>query len=251
MASDVDPTVSASDPRGETAAADRQFGSKFCVACYASIPKPAEKCVECGSAQNWQRYLTFSATILGLLVALVSVATFAVPIWRHAFYVPEPKPFIAYISTPEHFTVTISNAGDAPMILSSIWMTFEDRNGRTVYFKEEDPGAISIIKPNNIISKNFQVESDGDEIPDGHVFDTRDIELFFLNISNNDVKIKGCTIMGAFIEPSGSEKFATEKLSEHSCDTLANRLYIQMLDDEGNPPQKTTRHERSLTTNSH
>ena len=45
----------------------------LCNSCKGELPSEAVKCAQCGSFQDWRRYLTFSATVLSLLVALTSM----------------------------------------------------------------------------------------------------------------------------------------------------------------------------------
>ncbi len=52
---------------------------KFCIYCYSEMPKEAALCSSCNRFQDARRLLTFSGTILALLVALVSVSSTLVP----------------------------------------------------------------------------------------------------------------------------------------------------------------------------
>ena len=67
---------------------ESEESKKHCRMCYALMPISARKCTVCQSYQDWQRYLSGSSVVLSLLVALVSVLTFALPIWKHQFYTP-------------------------------------------------------------------------------------------------------------------------------------------------------------------
>lgn len=46
---------------------------KGCIQCASEIPKGANKCLKCGSFQNFRRFFEFSNNVLALLIALVSV----------------------------------------------------------------------------------------------------------------------------------------------------------------------------------
>ncbi len=48
-------------------------GEKICWACGCDLVPRQKYCVECGHWQNWRRYTVFSATILSLLIALLTV----------------------------------------------------------------------------------------------------------------------------------------------------------------------------------
>ena len=54
---------------------------KQCTTCGEEIANSARKCIHCDTYQDWRRYLTFSSTVLALLVALLSVATVAGPVF--------------------------------------------------------------------------------------------------------------------------------------------------------------------------
>lgn len=58
--------------------------TKPCRVCSEEIKKSAIKCVHCDSYQDWRSKLTFSSTVLSLLVALVSVLTAAIPVFKDA-----------------------------------------------------------------------------------------------------------------------------------------------------------------------
>jgi hypothetical protein len=52
---------------------------KLCRACGKAMPAQGRKCTECGSFQDWRRFLSFSTEVLALLIALFSVLGVAVP----------------------------------------------------------------------------------------------------------------------------------------------------------------------------
>jgi predicted nucleic acid-binding Zn ribbon protein len=52
---------------------------KLCRVCKKAMPAEGRKCTECGSFQDWRRFLPFSTEILALLIALLSVVGVAVP----------------------------------------------------------------------------------------------------------------------------------------------------------------------------
>lgn len=51
-----------------------------CSTCREQIQRGAKKCKTCDSYQDWRRFLNMSSSVLALLVALVSVLSFATPI---------------------------------------------------------------------------------------------------------------------------------------------------------------------------
>lgn len=58
-------------------AVSTRLGAK-CWACQSDILEAQKVCLECGSWQNWRRYLNLSTATLGLLVALISVSGTAI-----------------------------------------------------------------------------------------------------------------------------------------------------------------------------
>jgi hypothetical protein len=78
----------------------------------------ARLCSECGSYQDWRGYLNVSSTVLALLVALVSVATAAVPVAYRQFGLAKSRVVVGTPATDsERIRVVISNVGDAPAVL--------------------------------------------------------------------------------------------------------------------------------------
>ncbi|MBI3677215.1 MAG: hypothetical protein HY243_11445 [Proteobacteria bacterium] len=133
-----------------------QGGSKTknCIECASAIPIDARRCVHCSSQQDWTRYLTWSSTTLGLLVALVSVLTFAIPIWREVFHTPKPKPSVAvmdigYCEAPRF---TIANGGDGPLTIdSALFVRKDDGDTKSYSLQMAFPKSGSpIVKPNEI-----------------------------------------------------------------------------------------------------
>lgn len=55
-----------------------------CTTCLEPIKPGAKKCLRCDSYQDWRRHLSISSSVLALLVALVSVLTFAIPVFKSA-----------------------------------------------------------------------------------------------------------------------------------------------------------------------
>lgn len=60
-----------------------------CVVCRQPIPTGARKCTTCGSFQSWIRYLTFSNSVLSLLIALLSVSALGIPVIVNALKAPD------------------------------------------------------------------------------------------------------------------------------------------------------------------
>ncbi|HEY6817269.1 MAG TPA: hypothetical protein VI168_17155, partial [Croceibacterium sp.] len=97
--------------------------SNPCRNCKTAMLAGATKCKECGSFQDFRRFLGLSSSVLGLLVALVSVLAFAIPIWKETFVAKSIAPRAVLLNVaPESgvATFSISNAGDAPAALQLV-----------------------------------------------------------------------------------------------------------------------------------
>lgn len=96
-------------------------GTKRCKVCQEPINAKAEKCIHCSSDQTWRLRLGFSATILALLVALVTVLGAAAPVIKDLL-LPTNSNLVATFqgadtkSTTEHLAlhVLVSNTGNRP-----------------------------------------------------------------------------------------------------------------------------------------
>lgn len=158
---------------------DKPLATKLCNACRSEMPFDANLCKECNSVQDWRRYLTFSSTVLALLVSLVSVLTFSIPIWVHTFVVPKPLPQVSFIRVVEEtLTVAISNSGSAPFVISSLEVP-EDKSDvdfqRRLMFRSSDlvdqkevirPGEIRVIKFQPVMNDNDSVLVSYQELDD-------------------------------------------------------------------------------------
>ncbi|WP_165184980.1 hypothetical protein [Caulobacter soli] len=125
--------------------------TKPCRACCYDMPAKANKCVKCSSLQDWQRYLTFSSSILALLTALVSVSTFAIPIWKSAF-APSIVPFISVNRMNlDSFLVSIGNDGASPMAIKDFFLELRGQ------------GDLRITVPLQVTGNNGQLVVDGNK----------------------------------------------------------------------------------------
>jgi hypothetical protein len=100
---------------------------KLCRDCKSPMPADANKCVPCGAFQGASRYLTFSNSVLSLLVALVSVAAFAIPAISNALRPAAVDQPSATFIVAENGAVTIqaANNGDATAVLKSADLVFD------------------------------------------------------------------------------------------------------------------------------
>ena len=101
---------------------------KACVACGKWIPARADDCTECKASQKWwRRFITLDATVLALLISLISVVSSVGPgiirMINHGsqtsgFVIgPEPDPQIS--KQKDVLLVRATNSGGQPSIVSS------------------------------------------------------------------------------------------------------------------------------------
>jgi hypothetical protein len=89
--------------------------SKLCATCGEPIAFSARKCIHCDAYQDWRRYLAFSSTVLALLVALLSVATVAVPVLRDVLIAKDSDLVGSFQGLSDNGAVfVVSNAGNRP-----------------------------------------------------------------------------------------------------------------------------------------
>lgn len=96
--------------------------SVSCKVCKESIKPGASKCVHCGSFQNWRRFIHSSQTVLALLVALVSVISFAIPYVSESLKKHDSNVhvFIQSIDETNGITLSMINSGTRDAIIQRI-----------------------------------------------------------------------------------------------------------------------------------
>lgn len=117
-----------------TTASDTSSKTK-CIVCKEEICTGAVKCIHCDSYQDWRNYLTFSSTVLALLVALVSVSGFVVPILDKALTPTDSRIIVSYQTIAEGFggpaiILLVSNSGTKPGTFATAQMEMTTKNGR-------------------------------------------------------------------------------------------------------------------------
>jgi hypothetical protein len=121
-----------------------------CRICSEEIKRTAVKCIHCGSYQDWRAFLPFSATILSLLVALVSVSTAAIPIIFAALRPVNSDIVITKPNMSNGYIVTfVSNNGSRPGLVRLVGMIFTNKaNGRPMMAQlDTDEGTPGVVIP--------------------------------------------------------------------------------------------------------
>ena len=93
--------------------------SKRCVSCLESMVPGATKCPHCGSFQNWRRYLNLSTVMLSLLIALISVSTVGISIFKEVIIPKRAKLNVLILDKDGDlsFQLIVNNTGNAPGLI--------------------------------------------------------------------------------------------------------------------------------------
>jgi len=96
--------------------------NQYCCECKELMPKGASKCTHCGSFQNWRRYLSLSSVVLSLLVALISVSTVGISVFRDNIISKYAKLDVVILNQESDlkFQLLIRNAGNAPGLIGNL-----------------------------------------------------------------------------------------------------------------------------------
>ena len=96
-----------------------------CRVCHEEIEEDARKCIHCGSFQNKIRNsFNFSAVILSLLVALISVITASIPVFKAAMAREAQVSYEVLSCTQQTVRLIAVNGGNSLAVIKS--GTFED-----------------------------------------------------------------------------------------------------------------------------
>ncbi len=101
-----------------------------CTTCQSEIECGALKCMHCDSFQDWRRYITFSHSLVALIVALVSVMGLAIPVIVDTFHTPKSDIKISAESCNQasgghlHFNLLVTNKGDRPGFIKDLTISF-------------------------------------------------------------------------------------------------------------------------------
>ncbi len=113
-------------------------GTRRCWACAEPLKAHQDFCTECKQWQNWRRYTVFSATILALMTALLSVLGIVSPILSRLIYPPLPLLDLAVrvenvcelsggcntesdeSSKRTHYILRLTNIGGKDVLLSKV-----------------------------------------------------------------------------------------------------------------------------------
>jgi hypothetical protein len=121
---------------------------KQCTTCSELIAASALKCIHCDSYQDWRRYLAFSSTVLALLVALLSVATVAGPVFHDLLTTKDSDlavgSFQGFNDDGEAMFVVL-NSGNRPGTVADAYVLIAplDKPHESIYFAGFPRGKLS------------------------------------------------------------------------------------------------------------
>lgn len=137
-------------------------GRVACLVCRESILSGARKCTHCDSFQDFRRWISLSASVLALLVALVSVLSVVVPD-AVAYFERDYSRTTANLHAIENVLVNLvaTNVGNKPSVFLQGELHFEDDQGRLWSAVLEPQFATIIVYPGatqNVVFRLFPVD---------------------------------------------------------------------------------------------
>ena len=134
--------------------------TKSCKICGEEIKKTARKCIHCDSYQDWRGSLSLSQTVLALLIALISVATTAVPVIRESLFTKNAEVVEAFEGANDKvITFLVSNLGARPGSISrtmQLLLTTEEGSLWATLLSSEDVDSSAILlEPNKSLLLHF------------------------------------------------------------------------------------------------
>lgn len=134
--------------------------NKRCRICGEDIKLAARKCVHCGSWQDWRGSIGMSATILSLLVALVSVTTALLPAMTDFLRTDDSSfRFSFQRSSKQGFAILVSNIGRRPGSVGSALIDLSSKKQfiGEIYFDMSDIGnrAAVAVQPGSTVLLNY------------------------------------------------------------------------------------------------
>jgi hypothetical protein len=190
---------------------------KQCTTCGETIAESARKCIHCDSYQDWRRYLAFSSTVLALLVALLSVATVAGPVFRDLLISKDSELVASFQElNDEEATFVVSNSGTRPGTVGEAFVIVARRN---------TPGSqilrdfISVPRgPRHVREESFFVDAGKSRLV-SYALSAADPNL---NVSWADIAKLQCAIGIDVINFSGRRE---SSCFQHSCVQIHNTLF--------------------------
>jgi hypothetical protein len=136
-----------------------QNTTKPCKVCGEEIKLSAKKCIHCDTFQDWRSSLSFSTTVLSLLVALVSVLTAAIPVLNKEFTGKYSSLNFSYQSASQKYIfILASNTGNRPGTIRGGTLSIGDLN-LPLGVGDVDINSVFIIDENKNVLVKFSIGS--------------------------------------------------------------------------------------------
>lgn len=141
--------------------------AKACVECGSAIPLLAKKCKECDSYQDFRRYTALSSTVLGLLVALVSVLSLGLPpvIRLLSSKMHESDIYAAVVETTSRTEMAffVSNVGSGPGAVRNVHVWKDGLDSTMLILMPV--GGSPVLGPNEAKVVVFKLPGIGGSVP--------------------------------------------------------------------------------------
>jgi hypothetical protein len=131
-------------------------GTKRCQICAEPINVNAQKCIHCQSDQGgWRRRLGLSTSVLALLVALVSVLTWAIPLIKDGLTPKNSNLTFSFQGGDGNFLgALVSNQGARPGSVTKAELRYQ---GYTVFLEQLGIGPIvNVVPPGTSMLLSFR-----------------------------------------------------------------------------------------------
>jgi hypothetical protein len=120
---------------------------KACKICSEPIPANAKKCRHCGSFQDWRGNVTVGSEVLALLVALLSVATVAVPVLRDNLFPNSSLTFSFVGADANHISLVATNPGNRPGAVKNDATFFTHEESGDMKIADFGTSAVRLVEP--------------------------------------------------------------------------------------------------------
>jgi len=121
-----------------------------CVDCLEPMPAKARKCLKCGRFYGWRNFSGLSATTLSLLIALITVSTFAYNTWRSSHPTAGLTAFVRTEQADD--LLDIVNTGEVMVAIKSIAIRLNETSEEYQTGESGDVGLDDLNHANEIFS---------------------------------------------------------------------------------------------------
>jgi len=125
---------------------EEAVAESVCLVCREPIKAGAQKCVQCGSVQGWQRHLGVTSSVLALLIALISVSQSAAPVLLHLYTGDRSHIALNLLKGDGHqLRFVVSNTGNRPGTIAFGSIALK-ANGDDYSFPLDGDSAVGLVQ---------------------------------------------------------------------------------------------------------